>query len=62
MKCFLVLFLLSFLCVDGKAQQYTLSSPDKKLLVEIVNNQQGISLKMTKEADRVLSMSDLGMI
>ncbi|MCC7523978.1 MAG: glycoside hydrolase family 97 protein, partial [Chitinophagaceae bacterium] len=42
--------------------QYTLSSPDKKLLVEIVNNQQGISLKMTKEADRVLSMSDLGMI
>lgn len=62
MKSFLILFFLSFFFVAGKAQQYTLSSPDKKLSVEIESNQQGISLKMMKGADKVLSLSDLGMI
>lgn len=62
MKRFLILFLLPFFCVAVYAQQYTLNSPDKKLLVEIENNQQGISLKMTKGTDQVLSLSDLGMI
>lgn len=62
MKSFLVLFFLSFLCAAGNAQQYTLSSPDKKLSAEIESNQQGISLKMMKGAGKVLSLSDLGMI
>lgn len=62
MKSFLTLFLLSLFCMAGNAQQYTLSSPDKKLSVAIESNQQGISLKMMKGADQVLSLSDFGMI
>ncbi len=62
MKGFSVLFFLSFSCIAGNAQQYMLMSPDKKLSVEIENNQQGIQLKMTKEADILFNLSDLGMV
>ncbi len=62
MKGFLTLFFLSLFCVAGHAQQYILSSPDKKLSVEIENNPQGIQLKMKKEAGLLLSLSDLAII
>lgn len=62
MKGYLILVFLSLSYASSNAQQYTLISPDSKLAVEIENNQQGIGLKMTKEADLVLMLSDLGMV
>ena len=62
MKSYLILVFLSFSYVAGNAQQYTLTSPDSKLAVEIESNQQGIDVKMTKGADLVLSLSALGMV
>lgn len=62
MKGFLMLFLSIFFCTAGKAQKYSLVSPDSKLSVEIENDQQGIRLKMLNGADKVLDLSDLGMV
>ncbi|HRQ52209.1 MAG TPA: glycoside hydrolase family 97 N-terminal domain-containing protein, partial [Agriterribacter sp.] len=62
MKYFLTGCFLSLVCAAGHAQSYTLSSPDKKLMVEIENNRQGIRLKMTKGTEEMLRLSDFGMI
>ncbi len=62
MKGFSILLFLSLFSIAANAQKYVLLSPDKKLSVEIESNRQGIKLKMTKGADPVLSLSDLGMI
>ncbi|HTN06917.1 glycoside hydrolase family 97 protein [Agriterribacter sp.] len=62
MKYFLIGCFLCLFCVAGNAQQYVLMSPDKKLSAEIESNRQGISVKMTKEGDILLSLSDLGMV
>ncbi|HRP58528.1 glycoside hydrolase family 97 catalytic domain-containing protein, partial [Agriterribacter sp.] len=62
MKHFLIGCFLSFLCVAGYAQKYTLVSPDKKLLAEIESNRQGIQLKMMEGADLVFTLTDPGMV
>ncbi|MFB2118275.1 glycoside hydrolase family 97 protein [Parapedobacter sp. 2B3] len=62
MKGYLMLVFLSLGYASSHAQQYTLHSPNSALAVEIENNQQGISLRMTKGADLVLVLSDLGMV
>lgn len=58
----LTLLLLFLFGVAGNAQQYMLLSPDKKLSVEIENSRQGITVKMMKAANLLLSLSDIGIV
>jgi alpha-glucosidase len=62
MKRLLVLLPLSLFYIAGNAQQYMLLSPDKKLSVEIESSRQGITVKMMKEANLLLSLSDIGIV
>lgn len=62
MKGLLVLISFCFCRLTGYAQQYMLQSPDNTLSVEILSNRQGIDIKMMKETQIVLSLSDPALI
>src|SRR5690606_5903902 len=58
---YLILIFLPLCYGIGRAQQYQLASPDAQLWVEIENSSKGIGLKMTKGADLILTLSNLGI-
>ena len=55
--CFLLLFAAAV-----HAQQYVLTSPDKKLSVEIEANAGGIQLSLIKDAETLLTLSDMKIV
>jgi len=60
MRKFVIVILLSFIVLFGKAQKYLIDSPDKKLSAEIeINN--GITLKMLKGRESVFTLSGLSL-
>ncbi len=59
---FLTLVSLAMLFAKSNAQQYDLYSPDKKLSVIVENTKQGLSAKLLKENELMVTLWDLGLI